>query len=326
MIRAYDYSEYTYERKNIQKAELFSREKSIAQQYVYAHLCSKAGKRCVVCGSFRIKYLFHRWDVNYYRCQKCGSVFVPVNADVMEGYLQDDQMKELRLSTAYQKEADKRRSGIWDELVNWIEFRTYRYKGINKNLIVLDYGNRYYGLARRIKESGLCGKYKLYESIINECSLERDGQESVDVILYLNQLQHENNPVSTLKNLCLRLKDDGLLILNTRLGSGFDILTLKGGLDNIFPYEHIMLPSEKGLEILLNNAGFEILEFVTPGTMDVQYVLDNLYRVEEENLFVHSLFENGSSTTLMDFQRFLQKAGLSSFAQIVARKNLKNKE
>lgn len=318
MLRAYDYLETTYTRKNIQKTELFGREKSIAQQYVYAHSTNAERSCCPICQDSSIKYLFHRWDVNYYRCQGCGSVFVPVSDEVMKGYLENEAMRELRLSEDYQREADVRRSEIWDDLIHWIKFRTYRYMGRNSGLYVLDYGNRYRGLAERLKESGLCGVYHLKESILEQAAPE--DCDGADVILYLNQLQHESDPVATLKKLYGKLKDDGLLLLNTRLGSGFDILTLKGGLDNIFPYEHVMLPSGKGLELILEQAGFQLLEFVTPGTMDVQYVLDNLDRVDEGNLFVHSLFKEGSGATLMDFQRFLQKAGLSSFAQIVAEK------
>ena len=143
--------------------------------------------------------------------------------------------------------------------------------------------------------------------------------EKADVILYMNQLQHETNPTETLKELRKELKEDGVLILNTRLGSGFDILTLKGNMDSIFPYEHIMLPSRKGLEMILEEAGYELLEITTPGTRDMESVIRNKERIEESNFFVKYLLQTADKATMADFQQFLQKSGLSSFAQVVAR-------
>ncbi len=317
MLRAFDYTEYSYVRKNIQNRELFDREKCIAQKYVYSNPVKIRPEVCPVCGNSRLEYLFHRWDINYYRCQECGSIFVNVQEDAAAGYLENKELKSLRISSEYQKEAEDRRSNMWDEWIHWIKYRAYRYIGKNTELYVVDYGDRYQGLVDRLQGSGLCGRYVLTDSILEPGTEEPEG---ADIVLYLNQLQHVVEPVSVLKRLSEQLKEDGLLLLSTRLGTGFDILTLKGGLDNIFPYEHIMLPSKEGLEILLDKAGFELLEFVTPGTLDIQYVLDNIERVEEGNLFAHALFKPENGPNLMDFQRFLQKAGLSSFGQTVARK------
>ena len=225
-------------------------------------------------------------------------------------------MKELRLTEEYQNQAEFRRSNIWDELVMWAQFRIYRYLGKNTGLDVIDYGNRYLGSVNRFRESGICGKYELRDSIL---PVQTEKVSKGDVILYMNQLQHEVNPIATLQELRKDLKDDGVLILNTRLGSGFDILTLKGSMDSVFPYEHIMLPSSKGLELILEQAGFELLEITTPGTRDMESVLRNKERIEESNFFVKYLLRTADEVTLADFQQFLQKSGLSSFAQVVAK-------
>ena len=321
MLRAFDYSEQLFPEKPIQNAALFGEEKRLALQYVMNHArAGKVKKTCPVCQSQRCNWLFHRWDIDYYMCAQCASIFIPAQGETVQGYLGMGEMKELRASEAYQEAAEERRAGIWDEMVLWIKYRLYRYLDKNTGLTVADLGNRYWGLYHRIKNSGIGEKYQLKESILGAGRPWEEEDGSFDVILYINQLQHEVDPMKTLKRIRERISGNGLLFLSTRLGSGFDVMTLKGGLDNIFPYEHVLLPSRKGLEILLDEAGFELLEIVTPGMMDMQYVMDNKGRIEEGNLFARYLVQDADRATLMEFQRFLQKAGLSSFAQAVARR------
>ncbi len=316
MLKAYDYSEPGQRTIEIQNAELFRREKEGALKFVLNHLIRSQKKECPVCGSKHTKFIFSRWDVDYLFCDECCSIFVPIDEETIQQYLNIEEMKELRISDDYQKQAECRRGEIWNELVMWAQFRTYRYLGKNVDLDVIDYGNRYLGSIERFRSSGLCGHYELRDSIM---PMETEKLPSADIILYMNQMQHEVNPVSTLQQLKPYLKKDGILIVNTRIGSGFDILTLKGSMDSIFPYEHIMLPSKKGLEMILEKAGFELLEITTPGTRDMESVIRNQERIEESNFFVKYLLRTADKSTLADFQQFLQKSGMSSFAQAVAR-------
>lgn len=317
MLKAYDYGEIKAGTQELQNVELFNREKSEALKFVLAHQnIGKTKVKCPVCGTEHVRYIFSRWDVDYLFCEECCSIFVPVKQELIDEYLQSEELKKIRLSSEYQEQANLRRAYIWDEFIMWVQYRIYRYLGRNTGLDVIDYGNRYVGNVERFRNSGICKNYELRNSIL---SIQTEMVDKADVVLYLNQLQHESNPVSTLKNLKKSLKDDGILILNTRLGSGFDILTLKGGMDSLFPYEHIMLPSRKGLEKILDDAGFELLEITTPGTRDMEAVLKNQERIEDGNFFIKYLLKTADKATLTDFQQFLQKSGLSSFAQVVAK-------
>mgnify|MGYP003816250769 CR=1 FL=1 len=137
-------------------------------------------------------------------------------------------------------------------------------------------------------------------------------------MLYLNKIQQSIDPVEDLRALHDSMKEDGLLFLSTRVGTGFDILTLQQNITNVFPYEHVLLLSKEGLQMVLSKAGFRVLEISTPGLLDLQYVLDNREGIEKNNLFIRYLIETADSNTLTEFQRFLQKGGLSSYAQVIA--------
>lgn len=315
MLKAYDYSEFKLHPSELQDASFFRREKAIAYNFVLEHPVGEVENICPVCGEKHTRYFFSRWDVSYLFCEGCGSIFLPVDGTTIAQYLSSEEMKRLRISDEYQQQAEMRRSGIWDEHVMWAEYRAFRYLGKNTGLNIIDCGNRYRGSVDRFRESHMCGRYELRGSIL---PVETDKLEKADVILYMNQLQHETDPVKALAELRESLKPDGILMLNTRLGSGFDILTLKGNMDMLFPYEHVLLPSRQGLEMILRKAGYELLEITTPGTKDIETVLKNREKIEESDFFVKYLIETSDEAILAEFQRFLQKSGLSSFAQAIA--------
>lgn len=317
MLKAYDYSDKKTEPRSEEEKQLFREEKKIAQKFVICHHEARENKSCPICGSDRTRFIFARWDVDYQFCEKCSSIYVPVKAETMQKYFQLEEMKSLRNSAKYQEYARLRRAGIWKDLIMWAEFRTYRYLGMNRGLGIIDYGNKYMGFVDLIRQSPMTGRYELKDSVLE---VNTDSVEKADVLFYMNQLQHVIDPIGTLNQLQDNLKENGLLILNTRLGSGFDVLTLKGGADDIFPYEHVMLPSKKGLQLILEQAGFELLEITTPGTRDMDTVLQNKQRIEDSNFFIKYLLDNADRTILTDFQQFLQKSGMTSFAQVVAKR------
>lgn len=322
MLRAYDYTEKSLNNTYMHDDSLFREEKRIAQEFVLMHPLKNEGKgACPICGSYKSRFVFARWDIDYRMCCKCKSIYVPTQKEVIEEYLNLEEMKKFREADAFQDSMSSRRTRYWSDFVSWLKYRTYRYLGNNTDISILDIGNKYKGMIERIGDSDNNWNYK-YIDFSSDCP--RDSSEKADVALYLNQLQHEANPIESLKRIRNALKEGGLLVLNTRLGSGFDILTLKGGAEDIFPYEHITLPSREGLQMILEKAGFKLLEITTPGTRDMDIVLKNKDRIDEENFFVKYLLDTADNRTLADFQQFLQKSGLSSFAQIVAMKESAN--
>lgn len=317
MLKAYDYSDRPMDNK-MHESGLFNKEKKIASKYVFDHPLKNVKCECSICNSDKVKNIFSRWDVNYYLCESCASIFVPVSKEVVEGYSKLQEMKDFRNSEEYQNQASESRDVAWDDVVSWAEYRTYRYLGKNSGLEVLDYGNKYKGFVNKILNSKLISNYELRDSVLD---IKLEGKvRNADVLIYMNQLQHEMNPIKKIEEIGKDLKNEGILLMSTRLGSGFDILTLKGGINDVFPYEHITLPSKKGLEIILDRAGYELLEITTPGTRDMNVVLNNKERIEDSNFFIKYLLDVADERTLKDFQQFLQKSCLSSFAQVVARK------
>lgn len=318
MLKAYDFSKYKGG-VNMSRVNSFNQqENEIARSLVESTLEEVySDKTCTVCGSENTEEFFTKWGVIYHRCKDCDSIFVKTTEECLKKYKENDELINLRISKPYQAEETESRDLNWEELIDWVKFRTFRYVGKKDNLSVIDYGNRYQGFVEKILHSGFCKEYELRESILKDVSC--DKVDKADIVLYFNKIQQSLDPEKDLKEAHNALKEGGLLFFSTRIGTGFDILTLKSAA-KIFPYEHVLLPSVDGLKNLLGKAGFTMLEYSTPGRMDVEYVHEHYDAISSDNLFIKYMIEHGDETAYSEFQRFLQKSGFSSHAQIVAKK------
>lgn len=326
MLRSFHYYEPEEEnriRKEMKDSALFEREIETAGKFAKAQKqCGgrrQAADVCPICRSRNIAPFYEKWGVQYFRCDICYSVFADVDTETEEKYRCFPELVQIRTSAEYQEKAAYSRRQMWNELLDWLKFRTYRYLGKNTGLRILDYGNRYQGLIDLIQKSDLCGSYELRNSILpaQQNHVEKNTAPA-DVVLCLDDIQHETDPVSFLKEVKQSLSPEGLLFLSTRVGGGFDILTLRENNRNVFPYEHIMMPSKEGIRILLEAAGYEMLEITTPGTFDWNYVKANKKGLSEGEYFLRYFMDTATTGMEAEFQRFLQQSGLSSYAQVVA--------
>lgn len=143
----------------------------------------------------------------------------------------------------------------------------------------------------------------------------------VQVAVLLESLDRADDPVALLRAVADRLEEGGLVFITALVASGFDMAVL--GLRNLylFPPDRTNCFSLRGLESLVSNAGFTLLEVSTPGVLDVEIVQVHL---RYDPFLPLSAFERqllvADSDTHAAFQAFLQQRGMSSFARIVARK------
>lgn len=313
MLRAYDYVERVSGRATIQSTERFNQELKLAKDAVDRVLQLESSSRyhCPGCHGAEFVSFFTKWNVEYFRCTECGSVFAAVDRHTLYTYQNDARLRDFRDSEEYQQEAVEKRALSWQEIQDWMVFRSYRYLGRNQGLRIVSGGDRYRGFVDLVKQSGLCGSYIALGDM-------RDGARA-DIGLSLNQIQQTNEPAEHLTGMNQGLEIGGLLFLSARIGTGFDILVLRENAQ-IYPYEYVSLLSKQGIENVLHDAGFEMLDYSTPGSMDVGYVQSKYAFIPPDELFIKNLIHNSDQIVLGEFQRFLQKSGMSSYAHIVAKK------
>lgn len=325
MLTAFNYYEPEEEnriQKGMKETFLFEQELKVAERFTMTHAKASAGRtNCVICGSNKLLKFYEKWGVEYLRCTDCYSIMADVQEEDVAEYIQLKEMREIRLSDENQRIGSESRRQRWVELLDWLRYRTFRYCGRNTNFSILDYGTRWKGLSQLLQESTLCGKYELQDSILVDREQDKGGAiEPVDIILALDYIQQKIKPVQFFREAHDNLKKDGLFILGVKVGSGFDILTLRENNKSTFPYEHVLMPSKEGIRIMLAQTGFELLEFTTPGTFDLNYVKANKDGLAGNDYFMQYFLKTATPSAEADFQRFIQKSGLSSYAQVIARR------
>lgn len=317
MLRAYDYIENMTSRAAIQTPAQFSEELKLAKAAVgkVLQIGRSEFTACPGCQGTHLVHFFSKWNVCYLRCTECGTIFCEIDDPALAAYQNDEALCAFRNSEQYQLEAAEKRKLSWQERMDWMQFRSFRYLGKQSGLRIVSGGSRYLGFTEMLLHSAFCGSYA-------ELPTEADGAapERAEVALSFNLIQQSNHPEVHLSNLNRRMKLGALLFLSARVGTGVDILVLREHAQ-IYPYEYVTLLSRQGLTNVLKEAGFTLLDYSTPGVMDVGYIYSNRAFIPPDDLFLRNLIFDSDQATLREFQRFLQKSGSSSYAHIVARKD-----
>lgn len=160
---------------------------------------------------------------------------------------------------------------------------------------------------------------------VEEISLirgEKLEKNAFHAALLLESLDRVDDPKKLLEAVSPCLKKEGLLFVTALVSSGFDMAVLGPHNAYLFPPDRANCFSLKGLKQLLKGTGFELLEVSTPGVLDVEVVKAHL---KQDSKIPLSPFErqilDAEPGLVEDFQSFLQKWALSSFARLVGRKS-----
>lgn len=260
-------------------------------------------------------------DIEYLRCPRSGSLFLanlppaPVWAKVLT------EVSRYRASPAAFHHAmqQARLETVFKPKREWIE-NTLRLAGIKKP-VAIDLRTSPVVWSDLLNQSGIFAKVIPIEEM-DWTRHPADKQEPVDVAILFESLDRVDDPAALLKNVHKHLNKGGILFVTALVASGYDMVTLGEKNAYLYPPDRTNCFSLDGLKALLTQSGFELLEVSTPGILDVEVVKAHLKQNPELQLspFERQIVAAQSEEVQKDFQAFLQKSSLSSFARIAARK------
>ncbi len=319
MIR-YEFTDISIREEDIHPDFIFNKERDLARDFTANIKKSKHIQPCPICKAPRDEILFQKWGFYYAICLKSWSVSLASLPDeqVIQNYYFNSEISRLRASEEYQDMVSQKRKNLWESQLGWIESRVSRHLGNNK-YTVIEWGGKSLGWIDLLSSAGFVHNLSVKESlppIIESINID----EQHDIICLIDVLQREACPQKLLDRIYRTLKPGGLLIVSCRAGSGFDVLTLREKSDNIFPLDHIFLPSPKGINCLLEQAGFYVLELTTPGLLDLKYVKNIDHNIPKDQYFQRYIMSQKDDSLLERMQGFLQRNNLSSHLRCVARK------
>jgi len=305
---------------DIHKDSLFTREKILAEEFVRSSLQATDGiDECPFSGLKRHEILFRKWEVDYALCPQtwCVALANRPSAKVVDQYFNSSPLSNYRATDEYQRSVSEGRIDLWEGLIEWVEGRLFRYLG-KEAYSFLDIGPKISGWVNKLGKAGF-----IYELSVEEPLppiAPKPSQSNVEVVGLFDVLQRYHEPIEMLTKSFEMIKPGGLVIGTCRAGSGFDVLTLRGASDSIFPLDHISLPSLMGMDLAIQKAGFDVLEISTPGILDAELVKKMQEVIPKDQYFQRYLASKLDESSQERLQQFLQANGLSSHLRFVARK------
>ncbi len=292
---------------------------------------------CPGCKSSKNTKAFDKSGVQYVECQNCGTVFMcphPKDAQIKEHFLNSPSIRFWR-DTLSKATDDKRKEKIYYPRLQWIidmaEEYSFGAKNIadfnSKNIDYIIYllNNKYfdnkivinpYFNIDDISDEGL------KSTLINSSKKKLTLRNSINIATAFEVVDYTSDVDTFMKTIKNMLCKGGLCFITTISISGFDMQVLWENSRSIFPLDRINVFSQKGLKLLSERHGFEIIEYSTPGVLDFDIVENELKKHPDMQIprFVKTMMEREDEQLKQDFQNFLQVNRLSSFVRIVLRK------
>ncbi len=289
---------------------------------------------CPACAGRDLKKLFVKDKFEYVQCESCATVFNdprPRFGDIQKLYRESESTK-FWVNEFFMPFMEARREKIFKPRAEYIASRFPQLLEARVGDVGAGFGLFLEELRRIWNRARLCAiepsedmaaicKSKGLEVI--ESMVEDVGPQEAafDLLTSFELMEHLYDPLSFLQTIHRLLNKGGLFFFTTLNGLGFDIQVLWEKSRSIAPPHHLNFFNPASASILLQRAGFEVLEVSTPGRLDWD-IVETAASTEgvEVGKFFETLQRFGSDQAKKEFQEWISRFSFSSHMQIVARK------
>jgi len=294
---------------------------------------------CPACKSQKSKKTFIKFGFQYVECNNCRTVYLqhrPKDSHIREHFLNSSSAR-FWLDTLLKATENKRKEKIYYPRLQWIADTAEEYLSGSKDIADFNSRNVDYVTyllnskffdSRTIINPYFSLDYLVDEELRGNISNSPDAKKMpaskslVNIATAFEVIDYMSDVDAFVKKVENMLCKGGLCFITTISISGFDLQVLWENSRNIFPPDRINAFSQKGLKLLFQRHNFEMLEYSTPGVLDMDIVESEYNKRPSLDIsrFVRSMLETGDEQLKQDFQNFLQSNRLSSFVRIVLRK------
>ncbi|MBM3261069.1 glycosyltransferase [Candidatus Kaiserbacteria bacterium] len=242
---------------------------------------------CAVCGSPEIRFYCHKRGYRLFQCKDCDLVFVypmPSNLEAIYGeeYFHNVDQKESHGYTDYDKDKEPMRAAF-EWALGKVEAKVGGRKIFDIGAatgyfldVARDRGWKTQGSevsAYGAKEAAERGHGMILGDVTHMTNLPK-----VDAVTMWDVIEHVADPVALAAAANRMLPKGGILVINTPdVGSVWARL-LKGKWQLLVPPEHVHYYARRNMNMLLGQAGFELVESSRMGkTFSVPYVFKMLW-------------------------------------------------
>lgn len=292
---------------------------------------------CPACLCNESSKAFEKFGFVYLECQSCNTVYMSPRPDdnaIKKHYIGSASScfwrEKLSMSTG-----EKRKEIIYLPRLQWIIDIAEEFLPHAKT--VADFCDRNRDYIREFLQSSFVDNKIIVNpyvktdeifvgnesvQIVTDYALASQHKKRVDIVTAFEVIDCTSDVNLLLKTVKDILVPGGLFFITTISISGFDLQVLWEHSKSIIPPDRINVFSHVGLTELFKRYDFEVLEFSTPGRLDLDIVRNALKNNAELPVprFIKALVSREDEQLDNDFQEFLQINKLSSFVRVVLRK------
>ena len=247
---------------------------------------------CQACGSRAARPAFERYGLLYKECERCGTVYLSPRPDAsaLAAHARDSAPARFWRERVVPETEDVRREKILGPRGDWVH--------------------------------DAIAEYAPHASRIVELSPYGDAPRApADVLTAFETFDRAADLPGVVRMAHDALVPGGLLFATAPSVSGFELQVLWDRARTVAPPDKINLLSIRGFTALFAD-GWEILELSTPGMFDVETVRRAVHAdpAADWPRFVRTLVTDATEQQRMEFQEYLQRARLTSFARLLVRR------
>lgn len=292
---------------------------------------------CPACESKNFKPSFNKEGFDFVECLDCQTLFInprPPLELLKEYYSNSDSFKYWNKEICAATE-EARRSRIFTPRAERIAAICKKYPLIPPRVLV-DVGAGLGTFCQEAKKLNIFDRVIAVETapdLVQSCKLKgleviesliEDLQlDNASVITSFELIEHLFSPREFLSVCAKLLPRGGIIVLTTPNIKGFDLSILGALSNNITGPEHLNYFNTASFKRLLTVCGFDVIEALTPGELDVELVRKKVLSKELElsaQPFLRQVLIEEHKRLGEAFQEFLKENLLSSHLWMAARK------
>ena len=287
---------------------------------------------CPVSGEKEVQNSFTKMGMQYQVSQTLGNIYLSPrpNMEMLKQFYQESPARKFWLTELWPETQEARQEKIILPQLEWAHgfITQYTYE---RKLLLAEFLPNHWGYYNSAKEFFTESKYILVDPLFdpdisnvdvqNSYMLDEVAESYIDAVFLFEALDRSINPFNLLQKVINSLKPGGLCFITCLLSSGFEVLALGHKSEIFVPPERMNLLSYEGMNALIENInGFDVLEFSTPGVLDIPNYIKQIEEVIN-SYFSHYIFRKRQDSELLNsFQDFLQTNCLGTFGRLVLRK------
>ena len=275
---------------------------------------------------------FSKMGMKYLISQPHGDIFISPrpSLDLLKNFYIKSTARRFWLTELWHKTQEVRLEKIILPQLVWSQGFITQYSTGNK-LNLTEFLPNHWGYQMAARKVFPGANYKMIDSLFDSSSakgevkvldiVDRVGDISLDVAFLFEALDRSPDPTVLLERVKHALKPGGLCFITCLLSSGFEVKMLGEESEIFVPPERMNLFAFEGmLDLIKQTGGLDVLEFSTPGVLDIANVIKKLDQIENASFFNYILSLRQEPMLIESFQDFLQLNRLGTFGRVVLRK------